>query len=74
MVLLLLSNMILCVLYNPEISHFPQTGFVYNSTEASDVLVCRYHVSSEAERGVPSVTRQMTLSIGINSRLHGSDS
>lgn len=27
--------MILCVLHNPETSHFPETGFVYNSIEAS---------------------------------------
>lgn len=66
--------MILHVLHNPETSHFPETGFVYNSIEASDVLVCRYHVSSEEERGVAPVMRQMTLSIGMNSRLQGSDS
>ncbi len=42
--------MILRVLNNPETSHFPETGFVYNSIEASDVLVCWYHVSSEGER------------------------
>lgn len=54
---------------NSESCRFPETGFVYSSIEASDVLVCWYHVSLEA--GVPSV---MTLSIRINSRLQGSDS
>lgn len=32
-------------LYKPETSHLPETGFVYNSIEASDALVCQYHVS-----------------------------
>ena len=62
-----------CLLHNPETSPLQQTGFVYSSTEALDVSVCRHHVSSEAERGVPPVMRQMTSSIGMNSRLHVSD-
>lgn len=37
--------MILCLLRKPETSHLPETGFVYNGIEASDALVCRYHVS-----------------------------
>lgn len=46
--------------------HFPETGTVFNSTEASDVLVCRHHVSSEVERGVPPIMRQLTLSFWVD--------
>lgn len=56
---------------NPGTSPLPETAFVYNSVEASDVLVCRNHVSRER---CTVFTSQMTLRIRINSSLQGSDS
>lgn len=52
---ILLNGIRSCLLHEPE------TGFAYSSTEASDVLVCWYHVSSEAERGVSPFDRCLSV-------------
>lgn len=60
--------MILCLLRKPETSHLPETGFVYNGIEASDALVCRYHVSElrGAERCATSLWDRWLSVLGWN--------